>query len=92
MLEILSSLVTCDETPSARLCSKMTKESVQQDKKICVIICICSVSNRGSLHLFGSKTELGCSLVEDDELGFEEDVSVDGESNSGVALYTTETR
>lgn len=43
------------------------------------------------LGWFGSESELSGALVEDDELGLKEDVAVDGETNTSVALHTTET-
>lgn len=47
---------------------------------------------RGSfLSGLGSKAELGWARhVEDDELGLEEDVAVDGEANACIGLDTTE--
>ncbi len=42
------------------------------------------------LEVLGSPADLGVAAVEDDESGLEGDISVDGSTDAGVALETTE--
>ena len=46
------------------------------------------LSNKLHSGWFGSKSELWSGVLEDDELRLKEDVTVDGESDAGVALDT----